>query len=187
MKVILLWLPPPTSRAQAIVFFGDRRVSCPQCMLLILSSNLSSNTLLPCVKLFCPWKISPPVHNIACYILLVATPCIMHRCVISTMFGWCFWFFKKTFLFKQLLVPPSPWSFAFPTSIFYPVDPPAWSFAFLTPVLYPVDPPRPVLRISHSGSLTRQAPSPGPSHFSLQFFNLSIPSGRSFTFLTPVL
>jgi len=30
----------------------------------------------------------------------------MHRCVISTMFGWCFWFFKKTFLLKQPLVPP---------------------------------------------------------------------------------
>jgi hypothetical protein len=30
----------------------------------------------------------------------------MHRCVISTMFGSCFWFFKKTFLFKQPLVPP---------------------------------------------------------------------------------
>lgn len=33
-------------------FFGDRRISCPQCMLHILSSNLSSNTLLPCVLFF---------------------------------------------------------------------------------------------------------------------------------------
>ncbi len=33
-------------------FFGDRRVSCPQCMLHILSSNLSSNMLLSCVLFF---------------------------------------------------------------------------------------------------------------------------------------
>jgi len=51
-------------------FSGERRVSCTQCMLHILLSNLSSNTLLPCVLLFCPWKISPPIHNSACYILL---------------------------------------------------------------------------------------------------------------------
>jgi hypothetical protein len=50
--------------------------------------------------------------------------CIMHKCVISTMFGSCFWFLKKTFFFKQPLVPPLPRSFAFSTSIFYPVDPP---------------------------------------------------------------
>jgi hypothetical protein len=27
------------------------------------------------------------------FMILMWTPCIMHRCVISTMFGWCFWFF----------------------------------------------------------------------------------------------
>ncbi len=32
-----------------------------------------------------------------------------------------------------------------------------------------------VLRISHSGFLSRRPPSPGPSHFPLQFFNLSSP------------
>jgi hypothetical protein len=31
------------------------------------------------------------------YRVLVWTPCIMHRCVISTMFGWCFWFFDRSF------------------------------------------------------------------------------------------
>jgi len=60
--------------------------------------------------------------------------CIMHGCVISTMFGWCFWFFKKTFLFKQLSIPTPP-----------------------------------VLHISHSGSLTRRSPL----------------SPRSFAFFTP--
>jgi hypothetical protein len=53
------------------------------------------------------------------YNILVWTPCIMHRCVILTMFGWCVWFKKKKFLFKQPLVPP----------------PPPRSFAFSTPVL----------------------------------------------------
>jgi hypothetical protein len=36
-------------------------------------------------------------------------------------------------------------------------------------------PPRPVLRISHSGSLTCRAPPADPSHFSLRFFNPLIP------------
>jgi hypothetical protein len=68
-------------------------------------------------------------------------------CVISTMFGCCFWFFKKTFLFKQLLVPPP------------------------RPVLHishsgslTVDPPRLVLHISHFGSLTCQSPPPSPQN-----------------------
>jgi hypothetical protein len=128
-------------------------------------------------------------------ILLVRTPCIMHMCVISTMFGWCFWFFKKTFLFKQLLVlpPPRPSPSHFPFRFFTPSTPHARSFAFPTPFLYPVHPPphpvlrishsgflthrtpRPVLHISHSGSLTCQSPSAGPSHFPLRFFNPSIP------------
>jgi len=133
----------------------------------------------------------------------------MHRCVISTMFGWCFWFFKKTFLFKQSLVPPfalvlrishsgslacrpplrgpshfplwfftlstpSPSPSHFPLRFFNPSSPPALSVAFPTPILYPVDPPCPVLRISHSGSLPGRPPSPSPSHFPLQFFNLSV-------------
>ncbi len=51
---------------------------------------------------------------------------------------------------------------------------PARSFTFLTLVLYPVKFPYPVLHISHSGSLTRSRPA-GPSHFPLQFFNLSVP------------
>jgi len=38
--------------------------------------------------------------NYLFYFELVWTLCIMHRCVISTMFSWCFWFFKKTFFFK---------------------------------------------------------------------------------------
>jgi hypothetical protein len=33
----------------------------------------------------------------------------MHRCVISTMFGWCFWLFKKNF-FSNNRWSPSPWS-----------------------------------------------------------------------------
>jgi hypothetical protein len=70
------------------------------------------------------------------YKLLVWTPCIMHGCVISTMFGWCFWFFKKTFLFKQPLVPPHCLGPShFPLSFFNPLSPPGRSFAFPTPVL----------------------------------------------------
>jgi hypothetical protein len=40
--------------------------------------------------------------------------CIMHRCVISIMFDSCFWFLKKTFLFKQPLVPRCPGPSHFP-------------------------------------------------------------------------
>ncbi len=54
--------------------------------------------------------------------------------------------------------------------------PPRRSFPFSSSVLYPVDPPPPplppVLPIFHFGSLPRR---PGPSHFPLRFFNLSIP------------
>jgi hypothetical protein len=50
-----------------------------------------------------------------------------------------------------------------------------------------LSPPWLVLRISHSGSLTRRSPPAGPLHFPLRFFNPSIPLGRSFTFPTPVL
>ncbi len=35
---------------------------------------------------------------------LVWTPCLMHRCVISTMFGSCFRFFIKTFIFLIFLI-----------------------------------------------------------------------------------
>jgi hypothetical protein len=125
-----------------------------------------------------------------CHVLLVWTPCIMHRCVISTMFGWCFWFFKKKFLFKQPLVaPPPPWSFAFPTPVLYLVDPPPpgpshFPLRFFNPSI----PPRPVLHISHSDSLPRRSPPPGPTHFSLQFFTPLIPPpARSFEFPTSVL
>jgi hypothetical protein len=89
------------------------------------------------------------VRTLMNYLGLVWTPCIMHRCVISTMFGWCFWFFKKTFLFKQPLVPPPrrPGPSHFPLRFFTPSSP-----------------PRPVLHISHSGSLTRRSPPPGPQN-----------------------
>jgi len=98
----------------------------------------------------------------------------MDRCVISTMFGSSFWFNKNFYLFKQpLVLPTSPWSFPFPTPVFYPVDPLARSFIFPTPVLYPVEPPPHlvllVLHISHSGSLPCRPPL-----------------ARSFAFLTPV-
>jgi hypothetical protein len=111
----------------------------------------------------------------------VCAPCRMHKCVISTMFGSCFWFFFKTFIFSNnRWSPPSPRSFAFPTLVFYPVDPlppspshfPLWffnpssppapsfpSFTFPIAILYLLN-PRPVLRISHSDSLTRRAPHP---------------------------
>jgi hypothetical protein len=93
----------------------------------------------------------------------VWAPCIMHGCVISTMFGWCFWFFKKTFLFKQLsiLTPPvlhishsgslTRWS---PRRL----DPSHFSLRFFTP---------------------STLPSPDLSHFPLRFFNPSIPSSSS--------
>jgi hypothetical protein len=71
------------------------------------------------------------------YIILVWTPCIMHRCVISTMFGWCFWFFKKTFFFKQPLVPPTL-ALVLRISQFGSLTrqaPPGRSFTFPTPVL----------------------------------------------------
>jgi hypothetical protein len=47
------------------------------------------------------------------------------------------------------------------------------NFSFQTTIGPP--PPAPVLRISHSDSLPRRAPLPGPSHFALRFFNPSIP------------
>ncbi len=53
--------------------------------------------------------------------------------------------------FKKLLFSNNRWSHPSPRS-----------FAFPTPVLYPVDPP----------------PSPGPSHFPLQLFNLSSLDGE---------
>ncbi len=84
----------------------------------------------------------------------------MHGCVISTMFGRCFWFFLKTFFFKQLSIPTPPvLHISHSGSLTYRSPPPPWSFAFLTPVLYPVDPPppHPVLRIFHSDSLTRRS------------------------------
>jgi len=101
----------------------------------------------------------------------------MHSCVISTMFGWCFWFFKKTFLFKQLLVPPPPrpgpshFPLRFFTSSTALPGPSHFPLRFFNPS----SPPRPVLCISHSGSLTHRSPPAGPSHFPLQFFNPSIP------------
>jgi hypothetical protein len=50
-------------------------------------------------------------------------------------------------------------------------------------VIYPVEAPHPVLRISYSGSLTHQSPSPGPSHFPLSVN----PLARSFAFSTPIV
>jgi hypothetical protein len=97
------------------------------------------------------------------YRILVWAPCIMHGCVISTMFGRCFWFFKKTFLFKQLSIPTPPVLHISHSGSLTRRSPPSpRSFTFLTPVLYPIDPP-----------------SPNPSHFSLWFFNPSIPSSSS--------
>jgi hypothetical protein len=107
----------------------------------------------------------------------VWTPCIMHRCVISTMLGSCFWFFKKTFIFQTIVGPPpcclgpSHFQFSFlphrPSSpvlrishsdFLPPSTPLAWSFPFLTPVFYHRWPPQSVLPISHSSSLTCDAP-----------------------------
>jgi hypothetical protein len=69
--------------------------------------------------------------------LLVWTPCIMHRCVISTMFGWCFWFSKKNFSFQTTVGPPPrrPGPSHFPLRFFNPSSPPGRSFAFPTSVL----------------------------------------------------
>jgi hypothetical protein len=130
----------------------------------------------------------PKVGKISFYISLVWTPCIMHRCVISTMFGWCFWFLKKIFFFQTTVgPPPSPRSFAFLTPVLYLVDPLRLVLRISRSSFLTRRAPRPVLRISHSGSLTRRSPSAGPSHFPLRFFNPSIPPGRSFAFPTPVL
>jgi len=53
--------------------------------------------------------------------LLVWTSCIMHKCVISTMFGWCFWFFKKTFYSNNRWSPPHcPGLSHFPLRFFIP-------------------------------------------------------------------
>jgi hypothetical protein len=41
-------------------------------------------------------------------LLLVWTLCIMHRCVTSTMFGSCFWFLRKTFIFSNNHWSPPP-------------------------------------------------------------------------------
>jgi hypothetical protein len=104
----------------------------------------------------------------------------MHRCVISTMFGWCFWFLKKTFLFKQPLVPPAALVLRISHSGYLPRRaPPPGPSHFPLRFFNPSIPPRPVLHISHSGSLTRWSPPPGPSHFPLRFFNPSIPPARS--------
>jgi len=82
----------------------------------------------------------------------------MHGCVISTMFGWCFWFFKKTFLSKQLSIPTlQVLHISHSDSLTRRSSPSPRSFAFLTPVLYLIDPPRPILRIFHSDSLTHRS------------------------------
>jgi hypothetical protein len=41
-------------------------------------------------------------------LLLLCVACIMHGCVISTMFGSCFWFLKKTFIFSNNRWSPLP-------------------------------------------------------------------------------
>jgi len=81
--------------------------------------------------------------------------CIMHGCVISTMFGWCFWFFKKTFVFKQLSIPTLPLLHISHSGSLISRSPPRLgpshsSLRFFTPLT----PPRPVFRISHSDYLT---------------------------------
>jgi hypothetical protein len=89
----------------------------------------------------------------------------MHGCVISTMFGWCFWFFKKTFFFKQLSIPTPPVLHISHSGSLTRRSPPPTAL---------------VLHISHSGSLPRRPPPPpDPSHFPLQFFNSSISSSSS--------
>jgi hypothetical protein len=51
-------------------------------------------------------EISIEISKRGIYVL-VWTLCIMHRCVTSTMFGSCFWFFKKLLSF-QTTVGPHP-------------------------------------------------------------------------------
>jgi hypothetical protein len=67
----------------------------------------------------------------------VCAPCIMHRCVISTMFGSCFWFVKKTFIFSNNRWSPRPrlGPSHFPLRFFIPLTPSPQFFAFPTPVL----------------------------------------------------
>jgi len=81
-----------------------------------LANSCGGNILSRVVKAFlfepCPhrnrdyriWSNFWKFYLIRTNFILVWTLCIMHRCVILTMFGWCFWFFKKTFPFKQLSV-----------------------------------------------------------------------------------
>jgi hypothetical protein len=134
---------------------------------ILISAKTTSTTWMNSHKLVLSHELflSP-----SCKGILVWTPCIMHGCVISTMFGSCFWFFKKNFSFQTIVGPPA----APVLCIFHSGS-------------LPRQPPCPILRISHSDSLTRRAPQPGPSHFPLRFFNPSIPPCRSFTFPTPVL
>jgi hypothetical protein len=90
---------------------------------------------------------------------LLWTSCIMHRCVISTMFGSCVWFFKKTFIFSNnRWSPPCPGPSHFPLRLFTPSTPP------------PPSPSHFPLRFFNPSS-----PPPSPSHFPLRFFNPSIP------------
>jgi hypothetical protein len=73
----------------------------------------------------CFWNI-----DIHCPLwLLVWTLCIMHRCVTSTMFGSCFWFFLKKIIFSNNCWSPPPT----PARVFYPVDPPKSEGIFVKP------------------------------------------------------
>jgi len=75
-----------------------------------VGASQSSMFLFPSTALFDPFAKKsnnlngPQLKPYTINRILVVTLCIMHMCVISTMFGWCFWFLKKTFLFKQLSV-----------------------------------------------------------------------------------
>ncbi len=84
----------------------------------------------------------------------------MHRCVISTMFGSCFWFFEKNFSFQTIISPPlSPWSFAFPTPILYSVNPLSSGPSHFSLWFFnPSSPPHSVFHIFDSGSLTCRSP-----------------------------
>jgi hypothetical protein len=134
----------------------------------ILAIFILNCSLLLCLPTICNEVCHLPYYIY--YVILVWTPCIMHRCVISTMFDWCFWFFKKTFLFKQSLVPPPP------------PGPSHFSLRFFILSTPPPGPSHFSLRF-----FTLSTPPPGPSHFPLRFFNFSSHPARSFAFSTPVL
>jgi hypothetical protein len=107
---------------------------------------------------------------------LVCAPCIMHMCVISTMFGSCFWFLKKTFIFSNNRWSPSPsvLHISHSGSLFCwgpPPGPSHFSLRVFTSSSPQPSPSHVPLRFFNPSS----PPLPGPSHFSLRFINPSSP------------